>query len=251
MPWRVGWKHEYWDGHAHLTPRQHHVHVCVYIEAGGTPAPTPAPHHPSIRVVGSADASGLVQAFIGSFQDGVEFCDWPVEKVREHARRNITDFFSGRRGIPLISASRLAVDERGRILGAALLVGREEGPALDLLMVRPGSRRRGIARALVGAAVEELRERGATGVLRSAYCIANEESTRWHRAFGFEEEPDLHLARLRRAFYAHEASRYEVSKTREHLRSSYEHWDRRTDELEQIAECEGFEAVMPSPRYRW
>lgn len=252
MPWRFGWKHEYWDGHAHLTPRQHHFHVRVCIEARAPRGvPTSAPHHLRIRTVGQADAPELVHAFIGLFQDGVEFCDWPVEKVREHARRNITDFLSGLRGRPLISSSRLAIDERGRTVGAALLTGREEGPTLDLLMVRPGSRRRGIARALVGAAVEGLCERGTTGVLRSAYCIANEESARWHRAFGFEEEPDLHLARLRRAFYAHETSRYEVGETRAHLQSSYEHWDRRTDELEQIAEREGFEAVTPSLRYRW
>lgn len=143
MPWRFGWKHEYWDGHAHLTPRQHHVHVRVCIEARTPRVPTAAPHHLRIRAVGQADTPELVHAFIGSFQDGVEFCDWPVEKVREHARRNITDFFSGRRGTPLLAASRLAVDGRGPV-GAALLGGREEGPTLDLLMVRPGSRRRRI-----------------------------------------------------------------------------------------------------------
>src|ERR671914_3021046 len=27
LPWRFGWKHEYWDGPAHLTPRQDHVLV--------------------------------------------------------------------------------------------------------------------------------------------------------------------------------------------------------------------------------
>ena len=121
-------------------------------------------------------------------------------------------------------------------------------------MVRPSFRRRGIASALVGAAVDELRAEGAT-VLRSAHCVANEESVLWHRAFGFEEEPDLHLARLRRAFFFHEMSRHEGLGTaearREHarLKSLYEFWSHRSEELEEVAERRGLEAVTPALRY--
>ncbi|MGH3146264.1 MAG: hypothetical protein ACRDTR_10740, partial [Rubrobacter sp.] len=84
----------------------------------------------------------------------------------------------------------------------------------------------------------------------------NEESTCWHRAFGFEEEPDLNLARMRRQFYFHEMSRHEglesAEARREHARleSLYEYWSLRADALEETAEREGFEAVTPSLRYR-
>jgi GNAT superfamily N-acetyltransferase len=252
MPWRFGWKHEYWDGHAHLTPRQDHVHV--RLEIGPRPMMAALPW-PSLRSVGPEDERGLVQAFLEAFEEGVEFCDWPEQKVHEYARRNIMGYLAGRRGTPLLKASRLTLDEEGKIVGAALLGGRDAGPTLDLLMVRPGLRRRGIANTLVGAAVEDLCSQGEI-VLRSAYCVSNEESAPWHRAFGFQEEPDLNLARLRRVFYAHEASRHEGLETaearREHARleALHELWSRRTEELENLAECEGFEAVMPALRHR-
>lgn len=248
MPWRFGWKHEYSDGHAHLTPRQDHVHVFLL------PRPLVASDRMPLRYVRPDDARGLIQTFIEAFEDGVEFCDWPVEKVREHARRNITDYLAGRRGRPLLEASRLALGEEGRITGAALLNGRDAGPTLDLLMVRPGFRQRGIASALVETALQDLYSRGAP-TLRSAYCVSNRESALWHQAFGFEEEPDLYLARLRRMFYAHESSRYEKLQApearREHacLEALYKLWSRRTEELENLAECEGLEAVTPALRY--
>jgi len=256
MPWRFGWKHEYWDGHAHLTPRQDHVHVRFGL--GSSPRVIAvAPARLSVRpVVPASEApQELVQTFIEAFEDGVEFCDWPAEKVDEHARRNITDYFAGRRGRPLLKVSRLALDEVDHIVGAALLGEREAGPTLDLLMVRPDFRRRGISDALVGVAAEKLYAQGAA-VLRSAYCVSNVESGLWHRAFGFQEEPDLSLARLRRMFFAHEASRHEGLETaearREHARlvSLRELWSRRAEELEEVAGREGFEAVMPALRYR-
>jgi predicted N-acetyltransferase YhbS len=252
LPWRFGWKHEYWDGHAHLTPRQDHVHVRVEIG----PRPLAAvPSRLSLRTVAPADEQELVPTFIEAFEDGVEFCDWPAEKVREQARRNITDYFAGRRGSPLLKASRLALGEEDQILGAALLVGRDAGPTLDLLMVRSGLCRRGIASTLVRTAVRDLHSQGAS-VLRSAYCVSNRESALWHQAFGFEEEPDLYLARLRQMFYAHESSRHEGLQAPEarlehaRLEALYKLWNRRTEELEEVAEREGFEAVTPALRYR-
>lgn len=173
LPWRFGWKHEYWDGHAHLTPRQDHVHVRV--EPRPRVAARSVADSLSVQPVDPTDAQGLVAVFIEAFEHGVEFCDWPAKEIHEHARRNIADYFAGRRGTPLLSASRLALGEGGYIAGAALLSEREAGPTLDLLMVRPDFRRRGTASILVGVAVDELQAQGAT-VLRSVHCVANEES---------------------------------------------------------------------------
>lgn len=70
------------------------------------------------------------------------------------------------------------------------------------------------------------------------------------RAFGFEEEPDLFLAKMRRMFYIHEASRHEEA-SEEHVRleALREKWSRRVEELEEVADREGFEAVAPALRY--
>ncbi len=246
MPWRFGWKHEYWDGHAHITPRHDHVHVRF---SGEVPL-AELPRELSMRPVSSDDAPALIEAFIETFEDGVEFCDWTEEMIHEHAEMNITEYFAGRRAEPMEVSS--VVLEGNSILGAALLCHRDDEPVLDLLMARPDFRRRGVAHALVGSALGKLRERGEGKNLRSAHHAANEESTKWHRAFGFEEEPDLFLAKMRRMFYIHEASRFEEG-SEEHIRLEVlrEKWSRRAEELEEIADREGYEAVAPVLRYSW
>ncbi len=246
MPWKFGWKHEYFGGEAHMTPRHDHVHV----RFRGAVSTAELPDGFSMRRVSPDDAPELVGTFIETFEDGVEFCDWTKEMIHDHARTNITEYFDGRRGEPT-TASRLATEGKN-IVGAVLLCHRDEEPVLDLLMVRPGFRRRGIARALVSAAIRELREHGEGENLRSAHHAANEESTAWHRAFGFEEEPDISIARMRRMFYIHEASRHEEG-SEEHVRldALYEKWNRIVEELEEVADREGFEAVAPVLRYSW
>lgn len=250
MPWRFGWKHEYWDGCAHLTPRaESAVTACV-----------------TQRAVEAADAEDLIECFIETFQEGVEFCDWQAEQFQAHARRNITGYFAGRRGAPH-EVSRLATSNEAetgaiqtstvsaqRIIAAALFIQKPDAPVLDLLMVRPGFRRRGIARALIIAAMNDLHARGFEN-LRSAYVVSNEESAAWHRAFGFSEEPGLHLARLRREFFRHEMWRYETlsgvdaRNTYARLKAECEFWQGRVDELEAICESEGYESVTPVLRY--
>ncbi|MGH9944113.1 MAG: GNAT family N-acetyltransferase [Pyrinomonadaceae bacterium] len=195
MPWRMGWKHEYWDGCAHITPRDNHVHVCMKVEPRAELEITPAG---TLRSVKAADAEELIECFIKTFEDGVEFCDWRTEQLTEHALRNITDYFAGRRGSPL-EVSRLATANRAetaathtspvsaqRVVAAALFTQKPDAPVLDLLMVRPGFRRRGIARAPVTNAMNELDARGVES-LRSAYVVSNEESAAWHLSFGFIE----------------------------------------------------------------
>lgn len=263
MPWRFGWKHEYWGGCAHITPRDNHVYVRMKVEPRAEPAVT---HGITQRAVEAADAEELIECFTETFREGVEFCDWRTEQFIAHACRNITDYFAGRRGTPhdvsLLATTNEA--ETGaiqtspvsaqKVIAAALFTQKPDAPVLDLLMVRPGFRRRGIARALVSAAMNDLHARSCEN-LRSAYVVSNEESAAWHRAFGFSEEPDLHLARLRREFFRHEMWRYETllgvdaRNTYARLKAECEFWQRRMDELEAVCESEGYEAVTPMLRY--
>ena len=263
MPWRFGWKHEYWGGCAHVTPRVSHVHVRVKVEPR---AWSGVPSHVALRPVAEADAGELIACFVETFADGVEFCDWPTEQFNAHARRNITGYFAGERGVPH-KVSRLVVSHEAKsaaaqtplagankIIAAALFTEKPDAPVLDLLMVRPGFRRQGLARALATAAMNDLHARGFE-TLRSAYVVANEESAAWHQSFGFIEEPDLHLARLRREFFRHEMALYEAladgaaRNTYAQLEAEYQFWRRRVDELEEICEREGFEAVTSTLRY--
>jgi len=249
MPWRFGWKHEYWDGHAHISPRHKAVIVRLTIE----PRDFVAPQGFSVRRVSRRDSERLIDTFLDAFGDGVEYCDYKPEAVKAAAHSTIVDYFSGKRGAPHRS-SRLAIvkGEQEIVVGAALLVKKRYGLKLDLVMVRPRFQRRGLAKALTGAALNELHGEGVT-MLRSAYHAANEASGAWHCKFGFEEEPDLELARLRRSFFQHElwrareigANGAAQKEERKRLKQQYDYWNKETRRLEAIAEAEGYDAVCP------
>ncbi|PYS64263.1 MAG: hypothetical protein DMF74_07605 [Acidobacteria bacterium] len=119
MPWRFGWKHEYWDGHAHISPRHKAVIVRLTIE----PRDFVAPQGFSVRRVSRRDSERLIDTFLDAFGDGVEYCDYKPEAVKAAAHSTIVDYFSGKRGAPHRS-SRLAIvkGEQEIVVGAALLV---------------------------------------------------------------------------------------------------------------------------------
>lgn len=68
MPWRFGWKHKYWDGRAHITPRESHVHVRMKPAPRAESAITPGFTQ---RAVEAADAEELIECFTETFREGV------------------------------------------------------------------------------------------------------------------------------------------------------------------------------------
>jgi len=147
-----------------------------------------------------------------------------------------------------LPASRL-FEEGGAIRGAALLTRSGPGPLLDMIFVAPEYRRKGIARALLHAAMSELHGPGEQ-VLWSKHLLANEVSAAWHQAMGFEEGQDLNLAKLR-ASHAHaELDRREKAHdldlvARAELEAEWKRWRSVARELEEIEAREGYEAVRP------
>jgi GNAT superfamily N-acetyltransferase len=248
MPWKLGWKHEYWDGRAHITPGQHVMCVVMAVK----------PHaiHSSCRLrrVTVEDHPELTTLFFQAFRDTIEFCDWSRENIRDAATRSIDAFFDGTRGEPHLS-SRVVVrvtsrTKREQIIGAALIVEPElERPVLDVLFVSPRARRRGIASALAGAAMNELQRLGIA-TLESTHLMGNTRSRAWHRKFGFVEEPDLPSAQLYYRHAEHELQRHEKlhhlseSALLEVTRESA-CWRREAERLEVVAREQGYERVCP------
>lgn len=118
-----------------------------------------------------------------------------------------------------------------------------------MLFVSPRYHRRGIASALVATTLHELHREGFK-TLESSYYLGNEASRAWHRNFGFEEEPDLLLARLYHAQVRHELWRREkigglTQEEREQLLCQTEYSKLEVARLERIAHEQGFEAVSP------
>ncbi len=245
LPRRPGWKHEYFGGKAHLRPG-HGVALTTLRLAARVVG---SPH--ILRPVARRDATALAQAFFVAFQDTVEYCDWKAAAVRDSARECIASYFSGARGSPL-PASRVA-EAQGGVVGAALLVATGDGPLLDMLFVQPEQQRGGLATALVAAAGNDLLAAG-WHTLASRYHVANEASRDWHRRFGFEDVPDLHLARMYLQVARHELRRREefgglTAEERAALVAERDRWHAEVRRLEAIEQRDGYWAVAPNLRY--
>jgi GNAT superfamily N-acetyltransferase len=211
-----GWKAEYFSGEGHLTPREHLVRTQLTLapQAIAESRRTGFPSMAATQAVGSerivpVDPSlqeQTIAAFLEAFEDSVEFCDWSVDDIRIHARKNITNYFQGVRGKPH-PVSRMALEPNSQqILGLALFVENkaesfrsglptmettqaQEQIELDLLFVKPSHQRMGIATKMVASAINNLYADGIED-LRCGYHICNEGSRAWQHSLGFQEIPD-------------------------------------------------------------
>jgi len=209
LEWSLGWKYEYRDGYAHISPREAVMRCAMPVRRHATTHPVVA-----LEPFVQADKDALIQSSVTAFRDGIEYCDWPVMKIREDAEATVEGFFAGRRGEPL-AASRVLHGGNGSsrpLLGALLVVDTGENRALlDLLFLVPEYQRRGLATAMAESAVNALQDMGFE-TLESQYQLGNEASRAWHHRFGFLDRPDLQIARTLLAHARHELERQEREK---------------------------------------
>jgi len=188
---------------AHLTPREHCVRLQVELSYREIAASE------NICPVDNQFKTQMIETFYETFQDSVEFCNWPVDKITAHARKNINDFFEGKRGRPLPVSVMALESESRKLIGLALFLENKDGNAeLDLLFVKPSFQGKGIATQMVNTAANQLYDEGTTE-LHSAYHICNEGSRKWHIKFGFKEMPDQFYCRMKYSWYGHEIWRLE------------------------------------------
>ena len=245
LPQDPGWMYEYRNGVARISPRR----VVVPLRADVTPrAVDAAGLH--LRPVAPADAPGLARAFYDGFHDTVEYCDWPDARIRQSGEDAIRTFFAGKRGA-FHPASRLVLDPEQpcTVIGAALVVQKPNGPFLDMLFLRPPWQRHGLGSALAGAAMNHLHALGATH-LGSALDLANAPSRRWHAKFGFVEQPNFALARVRAHAARHELwRRQEIGglsgAERAALQAEAERWERLAASLDPVRCARGAAAGAP------
>ena len=246
LPYQPGWKYEYWDGCAHITPN----HQVAVTTAAVTPRQVKAPC--PLRPVRSEDEGLLLALYMEAFADNQAFCDFTEERFVEAARRDLRESFRGHRGA-LLPASRVAVESEAAHappVGAALL-SRDSGygPVLDLIFIRPTWQRRGLATALAATAMNALYEAGEKTVT-SCYQLANVASQAWHQGFGFVELPDLRYAqayrrRAKQALLRHAQQGLLTAETRAPLEAALHFWQQRVEALEQLMQTQGFEAATP------
>ncbi len=189
VPWRAGWKREYYGGSAHVRPS---YATCIFELELGARVETPAV---DIRPVRPDDRPELLDAFLDAFRYAPDYCGYPMAAYRKAARDYFEGFFGGKRGewCPLASCVALVGD---RIAAAALVKIRDHGPLLDCLYSRPEQFREGLGTAVATFAVNRLVAAGHR-TLRSCASLANEASNAWHTRFGFVELPNWMTAQSR------------------------------------------------------
>ena len=198
-----GWKAEYWDNHAHFSPREHIVKTRVVLK------PQALMGAFKVMPVSESLVEQMIEAFFESFRNSVEFCNWPESEIRLHAQKNINGYFQGSRGKPLPASVMVMKPNTNQVVGLALFLENREGHAeLDLLYVVPSYQRKGMATQMVASVAKILYDQGLQ-TLYSAYHICNEGSRNWQHSFGFVEILDPFYCRLKYAWYSHEIWRRE------------------------------------------
>jgi GNAT superfamily N-acetyltransferase len=238
-----GWKDEYCDGFAYITPRQHGVMMKMPVERRNVETPA------EIKPISEVSHGELSELFYQSFVDSVEYLNRTESEIRRNAAREIRNFFKGKRGIPQIKLSRIAILDF-KLVGACLVSKYKFGYKNEIIFVPPNYQRKNIGNALAASVLNNLYELGEK-IFWSEHHICNELSANWHRKFGFAEETDIMTARFRLNFYRHEFYRNEKSgneaKLKE-LKPLLGDAKRAVERLQKV-EDENFQAAWLSWRY--
>lgn len=238
-----GWKDEYCDGFAYITPRQHGVLMKISVEKRKVESVA------ELKPISEINNAELIELFFDSFVDSVEYLNEPEQTVRKKARREIANFFKGRRGIPQIEFCKVAIVDNLKV-GACLVSKYKYGYKNEIIFVHPNFQQRRIGSLLVSAVINDLSKIGEQ-FLWSEHHICNELSANWHRKFGFVEVTDILTAKFRANFYRHEFYRYEKKGDQAklaYLKPLLENAKKEIERLNNI-EKDDFDAAWMSWRY--
>ena len=87
MPHRLGWKHEYWDGKAQLSPNMCSLAAFKRLTSVCEPAPTSGLPNRSLIPLQPQHEADLVSLFLDAFDDGIDYCGYPDEAFRDAAKK--------------------------------------------------------------------------------------------------------------------------------------------------------------------
>ncbi len=207
----LGWKTEYWDGYAHLTPRGMGVKTRLDFESVSVlKAISKDIGHPEFTFITPTPdhTQQMIDGYIASFINSVEFCGWPIADIFEEAHRDISLYFEGKRGKPL-SASAIALDPKTQqVIALSLISEKQQSARLELLYVRPLYQRQGIGTDLIHHSVRALRQQGYSQ-LTSRYHICNHHSCEFYHKLGFRDVCDRYYLRIYTSWLRNEIHRRE------------------------------------------
>jgi GNAT superfamily N-acetyltransferase len=187
LPRATGWRYEYLNGEAWLTPRPRPLllrrSTALPVQQTRVDAEVRELELPGDR---AAVAALLLETWVG--EDPYRSLEEPAEVLSSEIER----------GLDTARFGAVAVDG-GAVCAAALVHGRRaRPPELTWLTVARDARERGLATALLAIITTELHARGVHE-LASGASGANTPSLRWHLSRGFELAPDPVREALREA----------------------------------------------------
>ena len=142
MEHRLGWRHEYINGSAHLS-----VHESAVVDwrrslSALTPSP-PIVNNMVIRLVRAQDHENLVKLFLESFEDSIEYSGCNDEYFRQDAQDSIRSFFGMSTVNPIrkddigISEASFLIEMDGAVVAAILVRPIRIGLIVEPIMVSP------------------------------------------------------------------------------------------------------------------
>jgi GNAT superfamily N-acetyltransferase len=206
LPRNAAFKYEYFGGAAYLSPRPKYFHALLELPA----QPLPNAAAVALRPTQDGDWEGLVPLFAAAFRGVVPFGTLEDGPRRDAARKSLQFTRDGGDGPRIDRASFVAETSDGtHALGAILVTllpdedpsewtafhWKEAPPAdclernlgrphLTWIFVSPIDSGRGVATALLNAAVRELLAMGYAR-LASTFVLGNDSSLLWHWRCGF------------------------------------------------------------------
>lgn len=203
----LGWKTEYWDGYARLTPRMMGVETRLDFESVSTSKDT---SHTGLTFITPTPnyTQQIIDGYIASFINSVEFCGWPIDSIFEEAHRDISLYFEGKRGKPL-SASAIALHpDTQQVLALSLITEKQQSACLELLYVCPPHQRQGIGTDLINYSVRALCQQSYSR-LTTRYHICNHHSRQFYHKLGFQDVFDRYYLTIYTAYLRNKIHRRE------------------------------------------
>ena len=181
----LGWKMEYWDGCAQLTPRM--IGVKTRLDLDSISLGESSIQELTFIEPNPNYAELMLDGYIASFINSVEFCGWPINSIFREADEDISLFFEDKRGKKLSASALLIEPKEQKVVALALITDRpEQGASLELLYVRPEYQRQGIGTRIIQHNAQLLKQQGYSH-LTSQYHICNFRSKQFYHKLGFKD----------------------------------------------------------------
>jgi ribosomal protein S18 acetylase RimI-like enzyme len=241
MDHRLGWKHEYFGGAAHLSPAMCLTRFELELE-DFSPLPAPLPETYQIRRAQPADKQQLIGLFVDTFEDAIEFVGWNEAAFHESAHQSIATFFgddtrSDRHLRGVLEYSFVALTN-AELVGALEIRSHERGSVIEPVMVHQNHHRLGLGRALLAATASAMQQNGEA-ILHSRCNLGNCASYAWHVKCGFQEVESYYAANHRAQHYRWRANHFEHagdSQQAQEMRRQASYWSAIVEKWERSPE---------------